>query len=138
MGCFNIIFVSDLVGKIVNLESCCPSKPESPPCKSHKAILRPHYHLGHCEHLGKRVSMQLTQAMEYSERALLRHGQRGHIVQCQKPLTVCQAAFWTTVGSIDIVTDIMLIILPFWIVKGLQMRTKAKSVVILAFACRIV
>lgn len=54
------------------------------------------------------------------------------------PLTLCQFTFWTAVGSIDIITDIMLITLPYWIVKGLQMRTKARLVVILAFACRLV
>lgn len=46
-------------------------------------------------------------------------------------------AFWIGVGSIDILTDVILILIPFWMFRNLQMRTSRKIIVLLAFTCRI-
>jgi hypothetical protein len=57
--------------------------------------------------------------------------QRGQI------LKFVQRPFWYTVGSVDIITDIVMIIVPGWIVWTLQMTVSKKIVVFMAFAFRI-
>jgi hypothetical protein len=45
--------------------------------------------------------------------------------------------FWNVIGSVDILIDVIMIIVPVWLVWTLQMSTSKKIVVIIAFAFRI-
>jgi hypothetical protein len=49
-----------------------------------------------------------------------------------------QLPFWGTASAVDIVTDVILIVLPVRIVAGLQLSSKKKGVVICIFTVRIV
>lgn len=76
MGWFNALFGSDLIGKIINPESGCSAESESPPYKTHMALLCHCYSVGHCEHPRERFPVRLTQSMEHCDGTVLRHGQR--------------------------------------------------------------
>lgn len=51
-------------------------------------------------------------------------------------LTRCQRPFWYVMGSIDIITDILTIVLPIMLVWGLQMSQGKKIAIGIAFAFR--
>jgi hypothetical protein len=48
-------------------------------------------------------------------------------------LTSSQMPFWIPVGAVDIITNIVLIVLPAWRIWGLQMGADKKVIMIAAF-----
>jgi hypothetical protein len=45
--------------------------------------------------------------------------------------------FWNAIGVLDILTDLVIILLPAYLVWGVQMSFKKKALVVLIFGTRI-
>jgi len=59
-----------------------------------------------------------------------------HVWETENNICLNKSAFWHSVGAINIFTDLMLVLLPVYIVKGLNMKTEKKVTVIGCFAAR--
>ena len=70
---------------------------------------------------------------------MLRHGKRSGLSFHKEMfrLTLTQDVFWYTIGIADVVTEVIFIALPMWVVWGLQMDWRKKCIVICAFAFRL-
>ena len=59
------------------------------------------------------------------------------IVSNLRILTYRQAAFWIANGVCDILTDVIIVLLPLYLVWSLQMPWRRKGVVTIAFGSRV-